>query len=233
MRSQHGEASGQGQVHQAGRDQNNQHVETHFHLSVGRLTVLAAGLAAVAIGITVIVWPASGDKAAQRSPGAPASAQAGATPTSPSAVSPSASTSGDEASPSPRTDKPVYTGDLRLTYVYLDSNPPSVLSSNTGASFWINYSTVGDTRQDTIYGLGGGSFTVEPTIAAWQGTGRPSRQQCTTLVATQGAESLPVSPGSRYCVKSAKGRTAFVTVMAFDEGGGSYSGSATVWNGAS
>ncbi|GLX48595.1 hypothetical protein Shyhy01_15450 [Streptomyces hygroscopicus subsp. hygroscopicus] len=233
MRSQHGEASGQGQVHQAGRDQNNHHIETHFHLPVGRLTVLAAGLAAVAIGITVIVWPASGDKAAQRTPGPPASAQAGATAASSAPETPSASASGDEASPSPRADKPVYTGDLRLTNVDLDSDPPSVLSSNTGASFWINYSTVGDTRQDTIYGLGGGSFTVKPTIAAWQGTTRPSRRQCTTLIATQGAENLPVSPGSRYCVKSAKGRIASVTVTAFDEAGGSYAGSVTVWNGAS
>ena len=35
---------------------------------------------------------------------------------------------------------------MRLTYINLDSDPPSVLSSNTGASFWIHYDQTGDVR---------------------------------------------------------------------------------------
>jgi hypothetical protein len=223
-------ASGQGRVYQAGRDQ---HIETHHHHSAGRIAVVVTSVAAVALGIGLVVKfsadSKTGGAAEQHSTAPSITAQPGMNAASPSAKAPSESASGSMQSPSPQAGETLYSGKIRLTYVDLDSSPPSVLSSNTGASFWIHYNTTGDKREDEIYGLGGGWFTTKPTVAQWSEAAKPTPQQCSDLIATQGAETLPVSPGGRYCVKSAKGRIVAVTVGAFDETSGSYTGSITVW----
>ncbi|MFE1297069.1 hypothetical protein [Streptomyces sp. NPDC058731] len=230
----HVEASGQGRVYQAGRDQ---HIETHHHYPAGRIAVLMVGLAAVVLGVgTVVKFSAdstTGDDAGRQPARASITAHAKV-----DAVTPSADVSSDAASrpaqtPSPPADGKPFSGTYRLTYVDLDSSPPKVLSSNTGASFWINYRTVSDQRADEMYGLGGGSFTTEPSIAQWSEATEPTRQKCSDLIAAQGAETLPVSPGSRYCVKSGKGRIAVVTVGAFDQTTGDYKGTIRVWGPAS
>ncbi|WNM34959.1 hypothetical protein RKE30_33600 [Streptomyces sp. Li-HN-5-11] len=89
---------------------------------------------------------------------------------------------------------------------------------------------MGDKREDEVYGLGGGWFTTKPTLARWNDAGKPAREKCAALIATQGEETLSISTGSRYCVKSAKGRIAAVTVDALDSTSGSYMGSITVWD---
>ncbi|WP_275560794.1 hypothetical protein [Streptomyces sp. 5-6(2022)] len=235
----HGRASGHGQVNQAGRDQQiDQHTEHHHHYPVNQIMVLVSGVLVAVVAVLVVKFAGSstaGDTESRRSPRPSDSAQSHdqshGTPT-PASAAPSTNASKSTESPSPRADTPLWSGGMRLTYINLDSDPPSVLSSNTGASFWIHYDQTGDVREDEIFGVGGGFFTTKPTVARWDGTAKPTRQQCSELITTQGSETLPFAAGQRYCVKSRKGRIAAVTAGAFDEDSGNYAGHITVWNAA-
>lgn len=231
----HGRASGHGQVNQAGRDQQiDQRTEHHHHYPVNQIMVLV-GVVLVAVVVVLVVKSTgsstAGDAEGQRSTRPSDSAQAHST-SPPTAVAPPANPSKSTESPSPQADTPVWSGGMRLTFINLDSDPPSVLSSNTGASFWINYDQTGDIREDEIYGLGGGFFTTKPTVARWDSTAKPTLQKCSELITTQGSETLPINAGKRYCVKSRKGRIAAVTAGAFDEDSGNYAGNITVWDAA-
>ncbi|MEU1544780.1 hypothetical protein [Nocardia sp. NPDC005745] len=125
-----------------------------------------------------------------------------------------------------------WSGTINLTYLDLDSVPPRVLPSNNGASTWVSYdrNSSGGFSAATLYGLGGGFFTTKPTIALWTTPDRPTRQQCSDLVATQGAETLPLATGSAYCVKTAAGRTAFITGLSVSNAVHAYTASVTVWS---
>ncbi|MEU2038132.1 hypothetical protein [Nocardia niwae] len=125
-----------------------------------------------------------------------------------------------------------WTGTMNLTYLDLDSVPPRVLSSNSGASAWVSYDREahGGFTGATLYGLGGGFFTTKPTLALWTTQAAPTRQQCADLVATQGAETLPVTKDSAYCVKTAAGRTAFLTGISVNNAIHAYTASVTVWS---
>ncbi|MGW4328912.1 hypothetical protein ACWEKR_23820 [Nocardia sp. NPDC004573] len=125
-----------------------------------------------------------------------------------------------------------WTGTINLTYLDLDSVPPRVLPSNNGASAWVSYdrNSSGGFDKATLYGLGGGFFTTKPTLALWTVPAEPTRQQCSDLVATQGAETLPVTKDSAYCVKTAAGRTAFLTGISVSNAIHAYTASATIWS---
>ncbi|MFJ4435500.1 hypothetical protein [Streptomyces sp. NPDC088923] len=241
--SSQGRASGHGQVNQAGGDQRiDQHTEHHHHYAADQARVfrhpmiqvmILVGVVLVVVVVAVVVKfagaPTAGGTESRRSalPGDSARSDGTASPT---AAAPPASASKAVESPSPRTDTPLWSGRVRLTYINLDSDPPSVLSSNTGASFWIHYDQTGEVREDEMYGLGGGLFTSTPTVARWDAPAKPTRQQCAELITTQGSETLPVTAGKRYCVKSGRGRVAVVTAGAFDQDSGNYTGTMTVWD---
>lgn len=142
--------------------------------------------------------------------------------------SPSAST---PAAPSPTDGDIRWSGTINLTFIDLDSVPPRVLRSSNGASAWVSYNrkSLGGFSAATLYGLRGGSFTTNPTIALWNGPAEPTRQECSNLISTQGAENLPVSADSSYCVKTAANRVAFVTELSLDNAGDAYKATVTVW----
>lgn len=73
-----------------------------------------------------------------------------------------------------------------------------------------------------MYGKGGGFFTTDPTIAAWDG-------QDANRVSTYGAETLPVTPEGHFCAMSAEGRISYITVGKLDNATGAYRGDLTVW----
>ncbi|MFE6665102.1 hypothetical protein ACFVFH_16280 [Streptomyces sp. NPDC057697] len=227
-----GRATGHGQVNQAGRDQQiDQRTEHHHHYPVNQIMILIGVVLITALVVLVVEFAGAstaGDTEGRRS--APPSNSARSHDTSPpAAAAPPASASNPMKSPSSQADTPLWSGGMRLTYINLDSDPPSVLSSNTGASFWIHYDQTSDAGGDEIYGLGGGWFTTKPTVALWDGTTKPTLHQCSELITTQGSETLPITTGKRYCVKSRKGRIAAVTTGAFDEDSGNYAGDITVW----
>ncbi|MDZ5443066.1 hypothetical protein U2F26_10030 [Micromonospora sp. 4G57] len=112
-----------------------------------------------------------------------------------------------------------------MTYVNLDSVPVEVLSSNNEASAWVNYGT----SRKVLYGLSGGFFTTKPSIAAWKDAPPPTRQQCADLISTQGTETIPVADDSRFCVKTAADRVAYLVIKRFDRASGTYLADVTVW----
>ncbi|MFF4607364.1 hypothetical protein ACFY12_32090 [Streptomyces sp. NPDC001339] len=118
---------------------------------------------------------------------------------------------------------------MKLTFVNLDTVPPTVLGSNSGASFWINFDPTREGAEAKIYGLNGGFFTTKPTVALWEDTRKPTQQRCADLIAQQGSETLPVAEGGRFCVRSAKGRVAMVAVGAYSRTREAYMGKVTVW----
>ncbi|WP_280497693.1 hypothetical protein [Nocardia asiatica] len=125
-----------------------------------------------------------------------------------------------------------WSGTINLTYLDLDSAPPRVLPDNGGASAWVSYDrkSSGGFSEATLYGLGGGFFTTKPTIALWTTAAEPTRRQCSDLIATRGAETLPVTKDSAYCVKTAAGRTAFIAGVSLDKAVDAYTASVTVWS---
>ncbi|MFC9285846.1 hypothetical protein [Streptomyces sp. NPDC057052] len=76
-----------------------------------------------------------------------------------------------------------------------------MLSSNNDASVWASYSSTDD--EVTLYGMNGGFFTTEPTIATWDEQAKPDRQACADRISTTATETLPVTPGARFCVRTA------------------------------
>ncbi|MGY2006271.1 hypothetical protein ACW9HJ_00960 [Nocardia gipuzkoensis] len=125
-----------------------------------------------------------------------------------------------------------WSGTINLTYLDLDSVPPRVLSSNSGASTWVSYDrkSSGGFSEATLYGLGGGFFTTKPTVALWTTPAEPTRQQCSDLISTQGAETLPIAKNSAYCVRTAAGRTAFITGISLNTAVDAYTASVTIWS---
>ena len=114
---------------------------------------------------------------------------------------------------------------MRLTEVNLDSVPAEVLSSNNGATVWVSYGS----SKNVLYGLNGGFFTTKPSIARWEDAARPTRQQCADLISTQGTESIPITDDSRFCVRTAADRVAYLVVNRFDRASGTYLADVTVW----
>lgn len=144
--------------------------------------------------------------------------------TSPSTASPVPS------SAAPAEDEVRWTGTVNLTYLDLDSVPPKVLSSNSGASTYVSYDHQDDDlSRAELVGTPGGFFTTEPTIAVWEGAGAPTRSGCADLVSTQAVERLLVSPDSSYCVKTAAGRIASLTNLSADDVNHIYKAVVTVW----
>ncbi|MGO4612737.1 hypothetical protein AB4305_11340 [Nocardia sp. 2YAB30] len=196
-----------------------------------RYPFFAAIIVAVIGGVIVLVP----DKAFDAFSGGDSSS---ATPTSGKQPPRSETTAGDgspsasaPAAPSPTAGDIRWSGTINLTYVDLDSVPPRVLRSNTGASVWVSYArkSLGGFSAATLYGLRGGSFTTNPTIALWNGPAKPTRLECSNLISTQGAENLPVSADNSYCVKTAANRVAFVTELSLDNVGDAYKALVTVW----
>ena len=162
------------------------------------------------------------------------------TPTSaqqPARTERAAGTPSTSASPTPSTSTEDirWAGTLNLTYLDLDSVPPRVLSSNSGASAYVSYARAssGKFSKATLYGRPGGFFTTEPTIALWSNSAEPTRQQCSDLISTQAVETLPVSKDSRYCVKTAANRVAFITEISLNDAIHSYTALVTVWSATS
>lgn len=89
--------------------------------------------------------------------------------------------------------------------------------------------TTDDFPPATVYGLGGGFFTTEPTVAQWNGTTEPTREQCSELISTQGAETLPVTADSSFCVATAADRVAFMSGFTPNHTTGTYLADVTVW----
>jgi hypothetical protein len=92
-----------------------------------------------------------------------------------------------------------------------------------------NQSSSDDFPLATIYGLGGGFFTTKPTVAQWNSPALPTRKQCSDLISTQGAETLPITKDSSFCVKTAAKRVAFVSGFAPNHATGKYLAQVTVW----
>ncbi|WP_157170890.1 hypothetical protein [Nocardia araoensis] len=160
------------------------------------------------------------------------------TSTTQTTVSSEARTPSSTTSPAPATSAAAgsndvrWSGTLNMTYLDLDSVPPRVLPNNGGASAWVSYDreSSGGFSAATLYGLGGGFFTTKPTLAQWTTSAAPTRQQCSDLISTQGAETLPITKDSAYCVKTAAGRTAFITGLSLDNAVHAYTASVTVWS---
>ncbi|MBF6331057.1 hypothetical protein [Nocardia transvalensis] len=132
------------------------------------------------------------------------------------------------------SDEMRWMGAITLTRVDLDSVPPRVLPSREGTSFWVNYEDPSDDiSKATLYGLDAGFFTTSPSVAVWTEVNRPTRQQCTDLVTARGTESLRLTKDSKYCVRTAAGRIAFLSDLSLDETAGAYAATATVWNSTS
>lgn len=180
-------------------------------------------VAAVIAGVFALVTPpdnASAPKVDTASPsvGLPAGPRAGT-------VSGSSAPSDPGGAPSSSTDKVRWAHPVRMTFADLDSVPAQVLSGNDKASVWVNYGT----SENVLYGLNGGFFTTKPSIAAWQEAPRPTRQQCADLISTQGTETLPIADDSRFCVRTAADRLAYLAVKKFDRASGTYLADVTVW----
>lgn len=97
---------------------------------------------------------------------------------------------------------------------------------------WVDYdsaSSAEDFPPAEVYGLGGGFLTTKPTVAQWNNPGRPTREQCSELISTQSVETLPITEESRFCVKTAANRFAFVSGLAADRVAGTYRAQIIVW----
>ncbi|MGC4749186.1 hypothetical protein ACLQ28_26545 [Micromonospora sp. DT201] len=140
-------------------------------------------------------------------------------------VSASPTPSDPGGTPSSSADKVRWAHPVRLTFVDLDSVPAQVLSGNDKASVWVNYGT----SENVLYGLNGGFFTTKPSIAAWEEVPRPTREQCADLISTQGTETLPIADDSRFCVRTAADRVAYLAIKKFDRASGTYLADVTVW----
>ena len=51
-----------------------------------------------------------------------------------------------------------------------------------------------------------------PPLAVWPGPGMPTRQQCATLVSTQGIRTVEVKKGTVVCLRTDGGRIAVLTI---------------------
>jgi hypothetical protein len=196
-------------------------------IRVAVLSSVIAGVAAIVAaavpGVFTLLSSSDGASTSEANTPSPP----GGVPTTPGAgtfsESPTPSAPGGTASLS--ADKVRWAKPLRLTYVNLDSVPAQVLSSNSGASAWVNYGT----SRNVLYGLNGGVFTTKPSIAAWEGAPHPTRQQCADLISTQGTEKIPIADDSRFCVKTAADRVAYLVIKRFDSASGTYLADVTVW----
>jgi hypothetical protein len=205
--------------------------------SGGRRALRLVGIVAAVVllaggGAAVGIW-ATGDRD---------TADQAASP-SPQPTTPPASTLPSPTTPAPTA--PVASGALpssgnpdavrwtkhgvALTHLDLDTVPVKVLSSNNDASVWASYSSTDD--EVTLYGMNGGFFTTEPTIATWDEPAKPNRQACADRISTNATETLPVTPGARFCVKTAEGRTAYIEAEKMDKASGAYTATITVWEG--
>lgn len=181
------------------------------------ITSAVGGLAVLAVELTV--------KPDEGSAAPATTSQLPSTGTAPSTTSPASS------STVPAQEEVRWTGTVNLTYLDLDSVPPKVLSSNSGASTYVSYDHQDDDlSRAELVGMPGGFFTTEPTIAVWEGPGAPTRSECAELVSTQAVERLPISPDSSYCVKTAAGRIASLTNLSADDVNHIYKAVVTVWS---
>ncbi|SHG74030.1 MBL fold metallo-hydrolase [Streptoalloteichus hindustanus] len=209
--------------------------DVHFHGTPGppapkRPISKAAWIGAGAVLVTVA---AVGLVAANWPSGAPAT-QTGAPGTSAQNPQPAPTTSVRSTPSTAQGDEVRWAGRINLTYVKLDPVPPEVLSNNTGASVWVHYERGRGTDQRdqkaTLYGLGGGFFTTRPTIALWEGSAEPTRQQCQDLISTRGAETLEVTKESRFCVLTAQKRVAYLSDLSYDGAAAIYMATVRIWN---
>lgn len=60
--------------------------------------------------------------------------------------------------------------------------------------------------------INGYGVTNSPSLAMWTGSAMPNRQQCSTLLSTQGVPTVEVKKGTVVCVQTDAGRIAVVTV---------------------
>ncbi|WP_157228708.1 hypothetical protein [Nocardia brevicatena] len=181
-------------------------------------TITSAVGGLVVLGVELTVKPDEGSAAPATTSPLPS------TGTTPSTTSPASS------SVAPAEDEVRWTGTVNLTYLDLDSVPPKVLSSNSGAGTYVSYDHQhDDLSRAELVGTPGGFFTTEPTIAVWEAPGAPTRSGCADLVSTQAVERLPVSPDSSYCVKTAAGRIASLTDLSADDVNHIYKAVVTVW----
>ncbi|MEU1996399.1 hypothetical protein ABZ511_18235 [Nocardia gamkensis] len=195
-------------------------------------TILTTLLFPIVSGLIVLAVEKLTDEGEDKDSAARASTSAQQTTRGDSPKDHSPPSSGPAASATASADEVRWSGTINLTYLDLDSVPPRVLSSNSGASAWVSYDweSVGKFSDATLYGLGGGFFTTKPTLALWTTSGQPTRKQCSELISTRGVETLPVTKDSAYCVRTAAGRTAFITGVALDNAVHAYTASVTVWS---
>ncbi|WP_211336486.1 hypothetical protein [Nocardia tenerifensis] len=195
----------------------------HPVLSAALLPVIPSVIAGLVVLVPDKGWDVFSDK------DSPATAQVKDGPTSTQeSARPS---SAPATSSNPGSNEVRWSGTVNLTYLDLDSLPPRVLSSNTGATTWVSYDykASGGFEKATLYGLGGGFFTTKPTIALWNAPTTPTRQQCADLISTRGAETIPVDRANSYCVKTAANRVAYLTGLTLDNDLQAYTATVTVW----
>jgi hypothetical protein len=186
-------------------------------------------LGALALGVVVLAGVVFGINKLNKS-----AASAGGPSSSPAATSPSAALSSATLSPTP-SSKPTadlvrWTGSVNLTFVGLDTVPPTVYDTNDKATFWVNYINSDPRNGAVLYGSNGGFFTSNANLALWSAAGEPTRQQCADQVATQASDTLPLAKGSRYCISTPQHRIAFLVVGAFDDANQAYQGMVKVWS---
>lgn len=248
-----GHASDRGRVYQASGDQ--QITEHHYHYPVRRgglrrvvrwrlpgvwrpaLPFVVPVAFVLVIVLALKVWPTAqgspadeGRGAAERPPGA-AAASPDRSAGSPAPSEPSWSPSPPEPSPSlsPPADAQWF-GEMKLTSVDLDADPPRIVADDDEANttFKVGYQSGRDGAGVEIEGLQI-LWDRKNSVALWEDSATPTSQQCVDRIGQQGAKSLPLSEGSRFCVSSWDGRVGLVDVGAYDETLEAYKGTVIVW----
>ncbi|MFJ8358229.1 hypothetical protein [Streptomyces sp. NPDC093984] len=212
-------------MYQAGRDQ----LVVNVH---GRVLLAVLGLVGTIVVSLVLVKTTDagtgGDDSGRQAATGPAAHGPGTTSSTPSPPADEDS-SPPASSPAPAPTAVQWSGPVTLTFLDLDSVPPKVLSSNDGASVWVDYKPDAEGRGATLYGLRGDLFSTQSTIAQWQSPAKPSRRECSERISTQATDTLPVTTGDRYCVKTAAGRIALVTVGGFNRATDAFGATVDVW----
>ncbi|MBK0866542.1 hypothetical protein INP57_06990 [Saccharopolyspora sp. HNM0986] len=121
-------------------------------------------------------------------------------------------------------------GRVDLRNVNLDLKPPNIQSDGSQRSVWASgIDPHGEAGEPELHGLGPGTSNTPPTIAAWNGPDDPNRQQCADRIGKQGAAKLTLTDSSRFCVRTAGNRIAYIDEVSFDPAKNTVTAFARVW----
>lgn len=118
-------------------------------------------------------------------------------------------------------------GRVDLRNVNLDLKPPNIQSDGSHRSVWA--SGIDPHSEPELHGLGSGPSYAPPTIAAWSGPEDPSRKQCADRIGKQGAATLKLTDSSRFCVRTADNRIAYIDEVSFEPAKNTVTAFARVW----